>query len=425
MVSFRDILKSIVDFEVSYYENQTSNHSLRTSRQRNRQMVIENPEKVAAEIKIEVYPNNMIEPGQNIRPNIDHEGVKLLAERLYGISVLEMTELNGYDDKNYRIIEDPNVKNPLITTHSPHGYVLKIMNSLDSQNVDVVEAQNEIMNFLNTRNVTCPKPVRNIFGHLHSVESIGGKQHAVRLLEYVPGELYKDAPKSEALFYQLGEFVANLDNKLQHFNHSGLAKREFMWMLSKVPDLDKIKSVIKDQEKLDLAEEVIEEFKYAVVPQLDELEKGVIHGDVNEMNVLVTKKQDGGSSDYRISGIIDFGDIQYSYYVFELAITMTYAILITGDPRSGGLVLAGYTVNRRLPENEYRLLKTLICSRLVQSLLLGAYSLEQDPKNTYLSSTEKAGGWDILKKIRKSAPNTDDVDPTDWKTIANQYLTRS
>lgn len=90
----------------------------------------------------------VLEPGAMIRPVIDHEGVKLLAERLYGISVLELTELAGYDDKNYRITEDPNVKNPLIVDHSPHGYVLKIMNSMDSQNLSVVEAQNEIMNFL-------------------------------------------------------------------------------------------------------------------------------------------------------------------------------------------------------------------------------------------------------------------------------------
>lgn len=63
------------------------------------------------------------------------------------------------------------------------------------------------------------------------------------------------------------------------------------------------------------------------------------------------------STDYRITGIIDFGDIQESYYVFELAIAMTYMMLLSGDPAAGGLVLAGYTVNRRLPDNEYRLLK--------------------------------------------------------------------
>ncbi|CAH0697273.1 unnamed protein product [Spodoptera exigua] len=368
--------------------------------------------------------SSTLEPGQVIKPIINHEEVKLLAERLYGISVLELKELNGYDDKNYKILEDPNVKNPLITTHCEHGYVLKIMNSMDTQNPSVVEAQNEIMNFLGTRSITCPKPIRNVYGHLHSIEKIGGKQHAVRLLEYVPGELLQGVPKSEQLYYQVGEFVANLDNKLQNFNHSGLVTREHMWMLTKVPELEKFKYVIKDAEKLELAEEVIEEFKYAVLPRLDELEKGVIHGDVNEMNILVGLKEGGSKSDYRVTGIIDFGDIQYSYYVFELAITMTYMMLVSGDPRVGGYVLAGYTVNRRLPDDEYRLLKTLISSRLVQSLILGAYTIEQDPNNTYVTSTEKANGWELLKKIRKSKP-TENLDPTDWKEIANEYLTRS
>ncbi|CAG9792288.1 unnamed protein product [Diatraea saccharalis] len=366
-----------------------------------------------------------LEPGKVIKPIIDHEGVKLLVERLYGISVLELVELNGYDDKNYKIVEDPNVKNPLITNHCPNGYVLKIMNSMDSQNVSVVEAQNEIMNFLNARSVTCPKPIRNVYGHLHSVENIGGKQHAVRLLEYVPGELFKNVPMSEPLLYQLGEFVANLDNKLQNFNHSGLVSREHIWMLTTVPHLEKFKYVIKDAEKLDLAEEVLEEFKYAVVPRLDELERGVIHGDVNEMNVLVSLKPGGSKTDYRISGILDFGDIQYSYYVFELAITMTYVMLLTGDIRSAGVVLAGYTVTRRLPDHEYALLKTLISARLVQSLILGAYTLEQDPNNTYVTSTEKAKGWELLKKLRKTRPSGDELDLTDWKAIANEYLTRS
>lgn len=90
----------------------------------------------------------ILEPGLAIRPKVDPEIVKGLAERLYGISVLELTELDGYDDRNFKIIEDPNVKNPLITHHSPNGYVLKIMNSIDSQDLSVVEAQVEIMNFL-------------------------------------------------------------------------------------------------------------------------------------------------------------------------------------------------------------------------------------------------------------------------------------
>lgn len=39
--------------------------------------------------------------------------------------------------------------------------------------------------------------------------------------------------------------------------------------------------------------QVIEEYKYAIVPKLDELEKGVIHGDANDMNILVGLKPGG------------------------------------------------------------------------------------------------------------------------------------
>lgn len=41
-----------------------------------------------------------------------------------------------------------NVKNPLIVSHCPFGYVLKILNSLDSKMEDVVDAQNQILLYL-------------------------------------------------------------------------------------------------------------------------------------------------------------------------------------------------------------------------------------------------------------------------------------
>lgn len=61
----------------------------------------------------------------------------------------------------------------------------------------------------------------------------------------------------------------------------------------------------------------------------------------------------------------------------------------------------------------------------MQSLVLGAYTAEQDPSNTYVQSTEKANGWQLLKDIRKTKYNPEEGDPTDWKTIANEYLTKS
>ena len=82
--------------------------------------------------------SKILQSGDVIKPEIDDESVKALAERLYGISCLELKEMNGYDDKNYKITEDTNMKNPLITKHCPYGYVLKIMNSMDSEKLSLV-----------------------------------------------------------------------------------------------------------------------------------------------------------------------------------------------------------------------------------------------------------------------------------------------
>lgn len=126
-----------------------------------------------------------------------------------------------------------------------------------------------------------------------------------------------------------------------------------------------------------------------------------------------------------MEGILDFGDVQYSCYVFELAVAMTYAMLLTGELRAGGLVLAGYTVSRRLPEHEYRLLKTLVAARLVQSLVLGAHAAQLDPANAYVRSTERAGGWRLLRDLRRLRAADLPRDPRDWRAVADDYLTRS
>ena len=44
--------------------------------------------------------------------------------------------------------------------------------------------------------------------------------------------------------------------------------------------------MIQDERKHSLSMEVIENFIYNVLPLLDELENGPIHGDFNEQNIL-------------------------------------------------------------------------------------------------------------------------------------------
>ena len=146
---------------------------------------------------------------------------------------------------------------------------------------------------------------------------------------------------------------------------------------------------------------------------------GMIHGDFNEHNILVNKVEE--SNEYRISGILDFGDTCYSYYVFELAIAMAYMMLQTKNLATGGLVLAGYSTVRTIPEHEKKVLKLCTAARLCQSLVMGQYSHTLDPTNEYLLTTQKSG-WALLEAIWKQP--TDELEQL-WTEIADNYLKQS
>jgi hydroxylysine kinase len=88
---------------------------------------------------------------------------------------------------------------------------------------------------------------------------------------------------------------------------------------------------------------------------------GTIHGDYNEQNIIVSPCTSGLSqSEYRLAGVLDFGDTSYSCLVFDLAIAMTYLMLQSGNLETGGLVLAGYRTMRTVPSDEINILKVII-----------------------------------------------------------------
>ena len=74
----------------------------------------------------------MLQPGQSIRPQMSQKTAIGLIESLFGLQVKTIKELNSYDDRNYFITVDSNYDNPHIAEVWPHGYVFKVLNSLDS-----------------------------------------------------------------------------------------------------------------------------------------------------------------------------------------------------------------------------------------------------------------------------------------------------
>ena len=143
-----------------------------------------------------------------------------------------------------------------------------------------------------------------------------------------------------------------------------------------------------------MVEQVIEDFKQ-ILPSLDSRNFTVIHGDLNEGNILVS-----GGEDPVVTGIIDFQDVHGAAAIFDLAIFATYVLLETDpDLTTPKHLIRGYESICPLKDEEKDLIPILVASRLTQSLVIGAYSYSQTPEE-YLLKTAK-NGWEILTLLRK------------------------
>lgn len=177
-------------------------------------------------------------------------------------------------------------------------------------------------------------------------------------------------------------------------------KRE--WDLSQLFVLESyITMASQNERELEVFQNVYKNFIKEVIPQLGNLEKHVIHGDLNDGNILVVPRHNGNG--HEIASVLDFGDVSFSYRVFDIAICMMYMILLRvkqGDPhkeaiRAVGHLLSGYQSVNSLTELELSLLYWSVAGRLLQSTLIGRCKQSLEPENVYVSQVSKVG-FDVL-----------------------------
>lgn len=90
--------------------------------------------------------SELLSPGECIRPKLTLKDAEELATNVYGFRCESICELDGYDDRNFKVT----VKSNQGYRGNSDGdqYVLKILNSLDSKKVDFIEGQNELLLYL-------------------------------------------------------------------------------------------------------------------------------------------------------------------------------------------------------------------------------------------------------------------------------------
>lgn len=267
-------------------------------------------------------------------------------------------------------------QNFLLTNNAGEKFVLKIANGLESR--EFLEAQNAVLNHVATRVNFCQSLVPGVNGD-EIVTVNGAETYFVRVVRYLPGvPLAKIQPHPSELLRDLGRKLGQLDHTLQDFDHPAV-HRDFHWDLANGNRvIDKYAPLIQDT----TLRELVLQCKVDFNPRL---RRSVIHGDANDYNVLVDPQR------MMISGLLDFGDMVYSYTVGELAIAIAYVLLDKPDPRAAANeVIKGYTSEFALLDEELEAVWSLALLRLAVSACMAAYQLRQQPENEYLRISQRA-----------------------------------
>lgn len=284
-----------------------------------------------------------------------------LAYELFGIRGTAQ-QLPSERDQNFLLIDT-----------SGQRFVLKVANASESRSF--LEAQNAVLNYLSERVPFCQRVVATSSGE----EIAEFEGHFVRVVTYLPGvPLVEVGPHTPGLLHDLGRKLGQLARALVDFDHPAV-HRDFHW------DLANGNRTINEYAHLiskpDLRELVLK-CRYAADRGL---RRSVIHGDANDYNVLVDPDS------MTVSGLIDFGDMVYSYTVGDLAIAIAYVLLDKLDPvEVAAEVIRGYKSEFALLDEEREALWPLVRLRLAMSVCLAAHQLRQQPENQYLGISQKA-----------------------------------
>ena len=225
----------------------------------------------------------------------------------------------------------------------------------------------------------------------------GASRHAVRLLTYLPGDLYSAAGSSPALLESLGGFMGRLSTALRGFGHPAAFRPGFLWNLDEAMA---VKPWLADivPERRDLVARIFARYEARVLPRLPLLRGAVLHQDANDNNIVVD------AATLTVTGLIDFGDMTHGRQVNELAVTLAYALLDVEDVyASAAPLIAAYAKAFPLESEEATILFDLVAARLAMSVCISSHRAKDFPDNDYLLVSQ-APAFRLLERLDRTSP---------------------
>lgn len=198
-----------------------------------------------------------------------------------------------------------------------------------------------------------------------------GRSGSIRVQTHLPGTQWRAVQSTPRLLQDIGRRLAELHRVLDGFSPDG-CDRTHQWDLTAAQQHRGAIELVPDDELRLRLESIMQLHAAMVLPGLDALPRGLLHGDANDENLLV--------EDESVVGIVDFGDCQLGPLVVDLGITVAYAMQDPDlDLAAIGHLVAGYHATRPLLRDELDLVVPIALARLATSALIGARRMQADP----------------------------------------------
>ncbi|MCK5348435.1 MAG: phosphotransferase, partial [Desulfobacula sp.] len=217
-----------------------------------------------------------------------------------------------------------------------------------------------------------------------------------RLLEFVQGKAWCDAlPATNEQLEDLGSIIAQMNTAMSFIIYPD-SKKTHHWDLAEADQHRPQIPLIDRPERRQILEWVFHLYAAVAMPLFKSLPKSLIHGDINDDNVLVT--------DNRVSGILDFGDCLANPTICDLAIALAYHTLDEDNPlEAAATIIAAYHKIRPLSMDEMTAIFPLMCTRLAVSVIISAQRRKIEPtRESWFVSEERA--WKKLEVLSTTGP---------------------
>eukprot|EP01084_Bolivina_argentea_P230528 388903_1 len=312
---------------------------------------------------------------------------------IYGIERHMIKSINNFasfDGAVYHI----NIHSKYHSTHK--SLVIKCSKIISFKQTDLIL---QAMILFNENNIPCPKPIKimnKTTDNKHKFIHITSDLTNIHCMEYIKGVSPSKLTKNTAFYRHLGNTVGNISKCLENFDHSS-AHFEFEWDIRNThktveSDLKYIKNNIQ---KRNLINYYLNEFNTIIKPKIKYLKHSVIHGDINESNMLCDIDNNNN-----IVAIFDF-DSHYTCTVFEISICCSYFMCNQTDTKKGiqTMLEIVYGYNEIYPLNalEIDVIWTAICCRMVISAMEGFKYIALNPQKEFIAEFKQLV-WDFLER---------------------------